>query len=116
MNKVNRYFNLAKQAAMKGEQRIRRAYRLGAVGIRSDGAIVSSNNLPIRDPERNAHAETRLTKKLNAGSEVFVVRIKRNGQLAKARPCKDCRTAMRMRGVKRCYYSISDIEYGVLYL
>ena len=113
MNRVNKYFRLAKQVAERGG--VLRQFRLGAVGIRTDGAIVTASNVSSRVPERRAHAETRVTRKLNYGSEVFVVRILRNGMLAQARPCSRCQAAMRQRGIS-CYYSISDCEWGKLCL
>jgi tRNA(Arg) A34 adenosine deaminase TadA len=111
---VERHFRRALRVATQGSNR--RQYRLGAVGIRRDGAIVEASNLPTNHPEPRAHAEQRLVRKLDKGSTVFVVRAYRNGELALARPCKRCQTAMRLRGVKACYYSISATEYGVLLL
>ena len=114
MNKVERHFALARVVATKGDTiDARRRYRLGAVGIRYDGAIVSASNLPNRTPASEAHAEARLVKKLDVGSIVFVVRITRAGLLTMARPCKRCQAKMRSRGVKRVYYSITENEYGV---
>lgn len=107
-------FRLAKQVALKGKAK--RRYRLGAVGIRSDGIIVTANNIPNRKPEPRAHAEARLTQKLNWGSVVYVARVLRDGTFAMAKPCKNCQIAMRLRGVKRCYYSINSTEYGVMIL
>jgi len=112
MTYVERHFRRALRVATQGTDR--RQYRLGAVGIRRDGTIVEASNLPARNPEPRAHAEQRLVRKLDKGSIVFVVRVYRNGELALARPCKRCQTAMRLRGVRSCYYSISDTEYGVL--
>ncbi len=114
MNNVTKYFRLARQAATRGNTReAKRQYRLGAVGIRTDGTIVYSNNIPNRTPEPMAHAETRLVKKLDWGSTVYVVRILSDGKLAMARPCLKCQGAMRLKGVKNCYYSINSDEYGV---
>jgi cytidine deaminase len=118
---IDRYFRLARQVALKGDTlEANRHYRLGAVGIRTDGAIVTANNIPIRKPESHAkahaHAETRLVRKLDWGSIVYVVRTRRDGSLAIARPCRRCQSAMRLRGVRYCYYSINDTEYGVLIL
>lgn len=111
MNKVNRYFKLAKSVASKND---RRRYRLGAVGIRTDGTIVTSTNIPCPHPEKYAHAEARLARKLDYGSEVFVVRILKCGTLANARPCLSCQATLSRLGVKRIYYSISNSEYGVM--
>ena len=114
MTKVEKYFQLASKVAANGDEL--RQYRLAAVGIRSDGVVVTSCNTRCRQPQKEAHAETRLARKLNRNSVVFVVRILRNGDLASARPCFNCQTALRRRGVGRIYYSISESEYGVMQL
>lgn len=107
------YLRIAARVALNGQPR---DYALGAVGIRSDGAIVSSFNGAARIPTPNAHAEARLARKLDNGSEVYVARVLRCGSFALSRPCARCQAAMRARGVRRAYYSISDNEYGVMQL
>ena len=117
MSKVERYFRLAKTVAAKGDiSDAKRKYRLGAVGIRSDGTVVTANNVPCRQPNDRAqsHAEARLVRKLNHGSEMYVVRILHNNALGNACPCIKCQNAMRLRGIRRVYYSISDDQYGVI--
>ncbi len=109
---MKRHFRLAKKMAAKSKDC--RSYRLGAVGIRRDGTLVKSHNIPSILPASTAHAEARLCKKLDKGGTVYVVRIDREGKLAMARPCNVCQRLMRGRRVKRCYYSISESEYGVL--
>ena len=109
---MKRFFRLAKIVAAKGADR--RRYRLGAVGIRSDGAIVKSKNIPNKYPEPQAHAEARLAKKLDKNSIVYVVRIDANNRLTESRPCASCQRILRFKGVKRVYYSISETEYGVI--
>ena len=109
---MKRFFRRARKVAAKGKDC--RSYRLGAVGVRRDGTIVKSKNIPNRLPEPSAHAEARLTRKLDRGAVVYVVRIDREGCLTSARPCASCRHIMKVRGVKRCYYSINEIEYGVI--
>lgn len=117
MAQVEKMFRRARAVALKGDAKgVRRKYRLGAVGVRSDGAIVTANNLSCRKPTPYAHAEARLVRKLDFGSTVFVVRIQRDGSVVNAKPCKDCEIAMRLRGVEVCYYTISTTEYGVLHL
>ena len=114
---MNKYFRMARQAAVKGDTReADRRYRLAAVGVRTDGAVVVSSNLPSRIPEPSAHAEARLARKLDWGSTVYIVRIKRDGTLGTARPCRKCQSALRLKGVRYCYYSISENEYGRLEL
>ena len=115
MNRIRRYFELARKVAEKGDSNgVKRQYRLGAIGIRTDGATVSASNISARAPHPRAHAEARLTRKLDVGSTVYVVRITRAGLLTSARPCRACRRIMHQRGITRCYYSISENEYGVL--
>jgi tRNA(Arg) A34 adenosine deaminase TadA len=114
---IDKYFRLAKQVALKGDTREAvRQFRLGAVGIRSDGTIVTANNIPNRTREPAAHAEARLARKLDWDSVVYVVRIYSDGTLALARPCRNCQKALRLKGVRRVYYSISETEFGVLVL
>jgi len=112
MSKITKLFRLAKEVAQAGSER--RQHWLGAVGVRTDGAVVTAYNLPCRRPTPTAHAESRVVRKLDHGSTVYVVRVSRRGKLMIARPCKACRAAMRCRGITRCYYSISDTEYGVM--
>lgn len=110
---MNKYFELATKIAIENSEG--KHYCFGAVGIRADGCMVSSHNIksPIQDV--NCHAEARLTKKLDNGSLVYVVRINRKGsRLLNARPCIGCQFKMRSKKVRRCYYSISDTEFGVI--
>ena len=120
MNRINKFFRIAKLVAKTGDcNEANRQYRLGAVGVRTDGTIVASSNIPTRRPNGAAHAEYRVCKKLDKGSIIYVVRIDRENGLRLARPCKKCLSFMRNSGIKRCYYSISEVnglEYGVLEL
>ncbi len=107
---MKRFFRLAKQVAIKDDCR---QYRFGAVGIRRGGVIVVSRNIPTRSPNPSAHAESRVARKLNKGSVIYVVRIDRKNNLTTARPCKSCQKIMKSKKIK-CYYSISNTEFGVL--
>ena len=97
-----------------------RNYRLGAGGVRGDGATVTAKNgtiiangLPDSDfTFREAHAEVRLANKLDHDATVYVARVARNGELKIARPCPDCMQALRSRRVAKVYYTISDTEWG----
>ena len=94
-----------------------RKYKLGAIGERSDGAIVKATNggsAGCRTPQ--AHAEVRLSRKLDFGSVVYVARLLHSEAVALARPCVGCQMAMRNRGVSKCYYTINSDEYGCIYL
>jgi tRNA(Arg) A34 adenosine deaminase TadA len=114
MCKVNKYFRLAKEVAVKGPSI--RQNLLGAVGVRTDGAIVKSNNLSCRFPTKEAHAEARVCRKLGWGGTVYVVRVLRDGTLTMAKPCRNCENRMRLSGVVKVYYSINENEFGVMTL
>lgn len=106
------YLRLAALSASRKSDR--RSFLLGAVGRRSDGALVRASNGPSFYPEPCAHAEARLARKLDVGSEVWVARVARGGGLALAKPCASCQRILRSRGVKRVVFSMSSTEYGVL--
>lgn len=100
-------------AAQKNDDR---HFRVGSVAIRGDGTMVSAYNGAPKYPDRLHHSEGRLCRKLDRGATVYVARIRRDGELAMARPCNDCERALRRSYVKRVYYSISKTEYGCLLL
>jgi cytidine deaminase len=115
MSKVKKYFAIAAKIALLGDSKeAERQYRIGAIGIRNDGVMVCSSNISARTPNRNAHAEARVSKKLNTNSVVFVVRVDRSGGFRMARPCSNCMQKLKRTKVKKCYYSINDKEYGVI--
>lgn len=107
-----KYLTLASHLTCRGD--LRRTYRLAAVAIRTDGAMVHSCNLATIGPEPVAHAEARVARKVDAGSVVYVARTLRDGQIAMAKPCKFCQLAMKHRGVVKCFYTIGPNEYGCI--
>jgi len=94
-----------------------RKYRFGAIGIRSDGATVYATNGGIAGAQcPSAHAESRLSRKLDVSSVVFVARtLRSSGAVSMARPCLGCQLAMKHRGVFKVYYTINDREFGCIY-
>ena len=114
---MHRYLRLASRISVKGNPR--RKAHIGCVGRRSDGALVFSwngcSNGHAFHQCPSAHAEARLVRKLDIGSEVWVARVRRdNGLMALAKPCAGCAARLKSRGVLRCTYSISENEFGVL--
>jgi len=117
MTKTQKLFQIAKQAAIcVNGRKDKRKYRIGAAAIRHDGVIVQARNISTQRPTPTAHAEYRLTRKLDWGAIVYVVRVLSNGDLSMAKPCQKCMSKMKRHGVLRCYYSITDNEYGVVIL
>jgi len=86
-----------------------RAFWLGAVGIRKDGAVVRARNERTKVPTPCAHAEARLCKKLGKDAPmVIVVRLLKNGNLSMAKPCPNCERALRRHRVKKVFYSTEN--------
>jgi tRNA(Arg) A34 adenosine deaminase TadA len=104
---------IAAQISLKGVHR--RKAHIGCVGIRRDGTVVQSWNGCAHDVAPSVHAEARLARKLDVGSVVYVARTRRdNGKIAISKPCRGCYLAMKHRGVAKCYYTISENEWGCI--
>ena len=106
------YFEVASKLAFSKKDG--RTFFLGAIGIRKDGKIVTAINGSSKIPNRKAHCEYRLTSKLDVGSIVYLVRIRRDGMFGNSKPCPNCQKVLRTTGIKRVYYSIANDEYGVM--
>jgi len=113
-NKTWYYFGLAAEAATRKDDI--RHYNLGAVGIRGDGATVSTCNGPSPTPNREMHAECRLTKMLDYDAIVYVARVLKNGEYGMAMPCHSCIKALKSRRVKKVYFTRGGSDFGILYL
>lgn len=109
---IKKAFKLAARVARR--RRDQRTYLFGAVGIRSDGKVVTASNLPARTHEPAAHAEARLARKLDVGARVVVVRITRDGVLRPSMPCAKCRRLLFNKGVSQVYYHVDADLVGVL--
>ena len=105
---------LSEAAQMAYDNKDYKNYYLCALGVRRDGAVVKSCNIPNIVQNHKAHAECRLVRKLDKGSTVYVSRVSRSGHVCMARPCPICYQFLKRKGVKRCYYTISESEYGTI--
>lgn len=116
MTADRRMLKVAAASALQGAARGSdiRTFFLGSVGIRNDGVIVSSRNIASREIALSHHAEARLARKLTPDSEVWVARVRKNGEWAMARPCPSCHIRLLRAGVRRVTYTISPDEWGVL--
>ena len=104
MSDIERYMH---QAAVFTQKRRDdgRKFLIGAVGIRSDGVVVSARNSPAADRTPEVHAESRLCGKLTPDSVVYVVRVAKDGSFAMAKPCKACEIKLKAAGVRRAYFT-----------
>lgn len=113
---------LAGQIALTTDDNDARNFWLGAVGIRKDGTQVSARNGAVFTTTSDykvvalAHAETRLCRKLDKHSVVYVSRISRKDfSYAMARPCAVCRIILKANAVQKVYYTIDNSSYGIWY-
>ncbi len=114
-NYIRKMLDIAASVALLGD--LERKQRIGAIGKRLDGALVYSYNGRPSERHPPSHAEHRLSKKLDSCDTVFVARVDRSSSLLTlSKPCFNCECALRSRRVKKVIYSISEKEYGVLFL
>ena len=106
---------LTKAAEYGISRKDNRIFLFGALGIRADGAVIRSRNSSVAETFPEAHAEFRLSKKLNYGSIVYVARVlKDDSGWGMARPCPNCLRILHYRGIKKVYYTITSGEFGVI--
>lgn len=105
-----KYLDLAIKIAKGGNED--RNYLIGCVGVRTDSAVVVSQNILTKKPEHTAHAESRALKKCDKGSILYVARVHRSGDWANAKPCIKCQTLIRNKEVKKVYYTLGPNEWG----
>jgi tRNA(Arg) A34 adenosine deaminase TadA len=103
---IDSYIKLA--AFTAESKKDRRTFRIGAVAVRNDGTVVRACNGPSIIPCSSAHAEVRLSRKLDKGAVVFVARIRSNGMFGMAKPCYMCECILKSKGVRTVYYTDSD--------
>ena len=113
--KIFDFFEIAGRVA--SSRRDKRAFFLGAIGVRRDGAMVHAFNSANQERYHATHAERRLCRKLDSGAVVYVARIRKgDGQFGLAKPCQRCQAILKSYGVRRIYYTIANAEYGVITL
>jgi hypothetical protein len=109
------YFDIA--AKLTAAKKDDRSFLLGSIGIRKDGAMVSAINSASEFPNRLLHSEYKICRKLDVGATVYVCRVKlMDGSFGKARPCRSCLKCLVSKGVSKVYYTITDVEFGIINL
>lgn len=106
-----RFFKLAEKLAQKSDHEI---HKHGAVLVRKNSVIgIGFNQHKTHSksthPFKTIHAE--FSAILNSqqesfeGCELYVVRKRRNGELANSKPCISCARMLESLGIKKVYYS-----------
>lgn len=107
---LEKYFIQAAKLALTDVEK--KDWLHAAVGIRTDGAVVYARNHTVAIPTPSAHAETRLIRKLDKGAPlVIVVRVDKQGVWKMSKPCRNCQTALKNKGVRRVLYTTGDGEW-----
>jgi len=102
----------AERAISNSKNDLRRAL-VGCVILRNDGVLVSSRNGSSAGQRMpSAHAEARCARKADKYSVAYVARVKKDGTIGCARPCKPCRVQLRARGVMDVFFTIGPNEWG----
>lgn len=123
----NRFFRIAKKQAKKSQFP---KFRHGAVLVKG-GSVISvsenknqfcsfANRFVSHQGHGTIHAELGcvlgLDNSKTKDSVLYVVRLNNNNKLCMSRPCNMCQNVLRFVGIKKVFYSISEFEYGCLYL
>jgi deoxycytidylate deaminase len=106
-----RFFKLAEKLAEKSNHP---AHKHGAVLVRKSTIIGLGFNQSKTHPKSNhtfrmIHAE--FSAVLNSGQEnlegceIYIVRKRKNGELANSKPCNSCERMLRLLSIGRVYYS-----------
>ncbi len=104
---------MAAQAAVRMSMFDHRKALVGCVIRRDDGVLVSSRNGSTNGQKMStAHAEARCSRKADVNSIAYVARVRRDGSIGCARPCKTCRLRMRSKGVMDVFFTIGANEWG----
>ena len=112
MNRIERFFDTARQARLESEMPI----KVGAVVVRGSRVIKTEYNTPGKPKflgSWSRHAEVRATLNINnVGAQIYIYRehgLYRSPMLA--RPCNHCQEWLKFVGIERAIYSIPEYPY-----
>lgn len=112
----------AAKVALPTSDNDKRNFWLGCIGLRDDGATVSSRNGAAEFSSTienyqlmpNSHAEGRVLRKLGKRGILYVARVSRKDRsLAMSQPCGMCQVRIRGFDVRKVYYTINENQYGI---
>lgn len=112
--KHKRFFYLAQKLSYKSEYH----HKIGAIVVKKNKIISVGFNKPHKtnpnspNKYKNIHAEFDAiwsSEEDLKGASIYVFREHKNGQLASAKPCKDCQKLIEYSGIRRVYYTDEGI-------
>ena len=92
----------------------KRTYYVGCIAIRDDGAIVHSRNGSSYIPTPYAHAEARVSTRIDHSATVFVARVKGSGEFCMAKPCSNWVRFLRSKMVKIVYFTTGPTNWDFI--
>ena len=106
---------LRKAILIAQESDEQKQFFFGCVAKRNDGAVVYSVNHCVRaEKVPSHHAEARAVRKCDVGAILYVARVLRDRVTpATAKPCKFCQAFIKNKGIKKVYFTIDSIQYGI---
>jgi tRNA(Arg) A34 adenosine deaminase TadA len=125
-NKKRRLFEITRAVALASPGvggRNGNNFRLGAVLVSGRRVVASDCNslqfsrvalwkykFPFRHAESAAISRIGLDACSNL--DLYVARVKRNGELALAKPCDECMRLIEIAGIRNVYYSVGPDQYA----
>jgi deoxycytidylate deaminase len=87
---------------------------VGQSRLNSDPGLCDFDQIGIRK-RVSLHAEEAAIKRCGNPhrATLYVARIGRNGKIALAKPCKDCRKLLTKSGIRRVFYTVDPNTYSV---
>lgn len=129
--KAGRHHRFVESAKRTAEESTFPDYRHGALLVRGGSILNSAYNKNSRIGWANRfrskacghathHAELGailgVDRTKTSGSDIYVVRIGRTGELKMSKPCQMCQQVLTHMGIKRVYYSIDEENVGCIKL
>ena len=116
------YYDRAKQAAMSNGH----TFHIAAIVWRGSSVVIATNSYKKRKAFTRyygsmqkascTHAEMEASLHVKSGDRVEVLRWRKDGTLAMAKPCSHCQRFLKKAGVRQVRYSndIGEFEYLTL--
>lgn len=92
----------------------RRIVSAGYNQVKTHPLTLKLHNKFICSLHAEMHACAGVDEKSLRGADIYVVRLRRDGSLGMARPCKECQRFLFNLGVRRAYYTETGGNLGMI--
>jgi len=94
----------------------RRILSAGCNQVKTHPMMLRFNNNFVSSLHAEMHACIGVDPEALFGSDIYVVRVRRDGSLGLSKPCKICREFLEELGIRRAFYSEGGDNFGVIRL